>query len=908
MSGSSLAPGHTKRSRTSDAEKDRTKRRRFSKGALDVTEDVQLAAKGQAIENNTQYATSTQDTSAHARDQQTKFSRQNWCLSSPVGGQYSNLDPIITSNEDYLLVGTETAIHVHSIGTSYRSQNPQHLYIITSTGCVSKWNWLSGDQIASWDLARETLHAELCPSEVGELRYMLLFSLRGRKDGKRQFTVTLFNGGTPRDIVVFETTQRIDNFRVFKQGQAIVAWAGQRLLLGAREFNTPDPSTMQYAWREVVLPVRVTCVDVRESGARNRTTPQGSQDNNLDTMDLVLGESGGSILIYPDFLALFPTGGIGSDDSKGLAPRRLHWHRGPVNAVRWSKDGNYIISGGDESVMVLWQLDTGRKQFLPHLSSPICNLVVSTTGKAYIVKLADNCIMVLSATELQPYVTITGLQLCHQVNKPADAAMPESRVALQPPAAVLHPQFHDRLLVAVPASRQSARNHHSTTSSCMLQTYDIRTNSQISRQALARTNATTLRISPEGTEIVTPNVSHLGICQDGKWMATIDDWIPRPEDIRALDSTSASSGSHTLHRETYLKFWRWDEVSNTWKLTTRINSPHSFNSVSVPILDLASRPYSHEFATVGCDAVLRFWCASNRPCLGSATERSENRYQTWKCRGTIDLKCAFIGGGTEPANAACIGFSEDGSVLAVCVQTRSSPDYGLVILVDTQNCIIHHSRIGVYSGRPCVSKFLGRYLVILSLHSTHIWDTVGDIVRTINSSGIQDNTPCDDQLLAVSSKSQTCAVASRVPRHLAGTRRSSGSLFDIRVYDVQTLSLLTRQSLKHCPVSLLSDPLTGDYIVVDARANVLRLSCSDKAPQSVPQSKDGISCNYGLGSLFGTRSRAMSRHDNLQSLPVNGSSSAPQPFGLPGVFTDTPPFVLPPTSVLFKNLVQNLTT
>jgi NET1-associated nuclear protein 1 (U3 small nucleolar RNA-associated protein 17) len=260
----------------------------------------------------------------------------------------------------YLLVGTETAIHVHSIGTSYRSrtlhlkdgqkvvgynicsENPQHLYIITSTGCVSKWNWLSGDQIASWDLARETLHAELCPSEVGELRYELLFSLRGRKDGKRQFTVTLFNGGTPRDIVVFETTQRIDNFRVFKQGQAIVAWAGQRLLLGAREFNTPDPSTMQYAWREVVLPVRVTCVDVRESGARNRTTPQGSQDNNLDTMDLVLGESGGSILIYPDFLALFPTGGIGSDDSKGLAPRRLHWHRGPVNAVRWSKDGMYL--------------------------------------------------------------------------------------------------------------------------------------------------------------------------------------------------------------------------------------------------------------------------------------------------------------------------------------------------------------------------------------------------------------------------------------------------------------------------------------------------------------------------------------------------------------------------------------
>ncbi|GAQ05617.1 hypothetical protein ALT_2938 [Aspergillus lentulus] len=668
MSGSSLAPGHTKRSRTSDAlrtEKDRTKRRRFSKGALDVTEDVQLAAKGKAMVNNTQNATPTQDPSAHTREQQTKFSRENWCLSSPVGGQYSNLDPIITSDEEHLLVGTDTAIHVHSIGTSYRSrtlqlkdgqkvvgynicsENPQHLYIITSTGCVSKWDWLSGDQIASWDLARETLLAELCPSEFGKLRYELLFSLRGRKDGKRQLTVTLFNGETPRDIVVFETTQRIDNFRVFRQGQAIVAWAGQRLLLGTRELNTPDPSTMQYAWREVVLPVRVTCIDVRESRARSRTIPQGSQDNNPDTMDLVLGESGGSILIYHDFLALFPTGGIGSDDSTGLAPRRLHWHRGPVNAIRWSKDG------GDESVMVLWQLDTGRKQFLPHLSSPICNLVVSTTGKAYIVKLADNCIMVLSATELQPYVTITGLQLCPKVNKLADAALPESRISFQPPAAVLHPQFHDRLLVAVPASRHAARDYHSTTSSCVLQTYDIRTNSQISRQALSRTNATTLRISPEGTEIVAPDVSHLDICQDGKWMATIDDWMPRPEDIRALEPNSTSTGSHTLYRETYLKFWRWDEVSNMWELATRINSPHSCDSVSVPILDLASRPYSHEFATVGCDAMLRFWCASNRPRLGLATKRPEHQYQTWKCRGTIDLKGEFIGGGTEPANAAC---------------------------------------------------------------------------------------------------------------------------------------------------------------------------------------------------------------------------------------------------------------
>lgn len=101
MSGSSLATGHTKRSRTSDAprtEKDRIKRRRFSKGVLDVNAHVQLAAEGKTSEENS--LSLTEDTSAHGCEQQTKVSREKWCLSTPVGGQYSNLNPIITSDEE----------------------------------------------------------------------------------------------------------------------------------------------------------------------------------------------------------------------------------------------------------------------------------------------------------------------------------------------------------------------------------------------------------------------------------------------------------------------------------------------------------------------------------------------------------------------------------------------------------------------------------------------------------------------------------------------------------------------------------------------------------------------------------------------------------------------------------------
>ena len=74
------------------------------------------------------------------------------------------------------------------------------------------------------------------------------------------------------------------------------------------------------------------------------------------------------------------------------------------------KSGNYIISGGTETVLVLWQLDTGKQQFLPHLSATIQNVVVSPTGTSYAVQLSDNSTMVLSTAELKPTANVAGIQ------------------------------------------------------------------------------------------------------------------------------------------------------------------------------------------------------------------------------------------------------------------------------------------------------------------------------------------------------------------------------------------------------------------------------------------------------------------------------------------------------------------
>jgi len=563
-----------------------------------------------------------------------------------------------------------------------------------------------------------------------------------------------------------------------------------------------------------------------------------------------------------------------------------------------STPGNYVVSGGHESVMVLWQLDTGRKQFLPHLSSPICNIVISPTGNSYAVKLADNSIMVLSARELQPYATVIGLQVSPKMVKSRGQFGPNASSSVA--AAVLHPQYPDQLLVAVPASRQMSQDGHYSAISPVLQTYNIHTNNHISRQALARTNTTVLKISPEGSEITTPDIKYLDIVQDGKWMATVDCWSPFPQDTKALGLSNTGDGRANSREETFLKFWKWNGSSNLWELVTRIDGPHFLDNGPTPILGLASRPRSNEFVTIGADAVLRVWCPNPRPLSGLQTgPDAAQQLETWKCRSIVDLKGSSGPNKTDYLNTACLTFSEDGSVLAVCLPSTSSANPGPVLLLDAQKCTIRYNRPGAYSDDPCAVRFLGRHLIVASKRAVSVWDTVDDLIR-IPASPVDGLSAGRSQpLLAVSPRTRTFAIALH---DLQQTKKSRTAQFHVQVYDIESLLPVFSFSVGKCPLVLTSDPRSGDYIIVDAGATVQRFGCPDRTPQTTTRPRELPSrVDSGLVDLFGSQTSAL---QNTATLDTERASS--QSGGLSGVFGEAPSFVLPPASVLFRNVVQSL--
>jgi NET1-associated nuclear protein 1 (U3 small nucleolar RNA-associated protein 17) len=99
-----------------------------------------------------------------------------------------------------------------------------------------------------------------------------------------------------------------------------------------------------------------------------------------------------------------------SDDTKDYIRSIHHWHHLPVRCLTFMADGSYLLSGGEESVMVIWQLDTGHKQFLPRMGGSIASITISPNHRFYCLGLDDNSIRLVNSVTQSIEQVIQGLQ------------------------------------------------------------------------------------------------------------------------------------------------------------------------------------------------------------------------------------------------------------------------------------------------------------------------------------------------------------------------------------------------------------------------------------------------------------------------------------------------------------------
>src|SRR4051794_17603947 len=168
-------------------------------------------------------------------------------------------------------------------------------------------------------------------------------------------------------------------------------------------------------------------------------------------------------------------------------------------------------------------------------------------------RMADNTVMVLSTSDLVPKTNISGLSMARGLGTKLRAT--------------ISPKDADQLLLATPSDLSASSQPSSNQSATMLQTFNIRTSHQVSRQGLARNITTVVNVDPKGRRIVDPDVIHLEVSHDGLWLATVDEWMPPETDCEPLDHQVEESRS-LCKTETFLRFWSWKERSQTWEMTT----------------------------------------------------------------------------------------------------------------------------------------------------------------------------------------------------------------------------------------------------------------------------------------------------------------------------------------------------
>ncbi|KAI1609417.1 WD40-repeat-containing domain protein [Exophiala viscosa] len=765
-----------------------------------------------------------------------------WSLSRAKGGIFIAQDPILTQDDQYLILPTFSEVHVYAAKTSLlvrsfqvdnksditscalSTTDPKRLYVSTSRGLLSVWDWTSGKTLGKHDTKRGLYQILPVQSKDGKETVLALQENEGKGQSIVAYTVD-DSQKFAENRTILRRTSRHSRIKAYAQGSILVVAAVDKLLIAQSQITADGDLDLDYTWRETTVSGTIVSFDAYINLGKSRNTRK------IPILDVAVGLHNGVIAQYEDVLSnLIAKEKKSSTES--VITRKLHWHRTEVNTVKWSRDRNYLISGGNETVLVIWQLDTNQKQFLPHLSTSILGLTVSAAGSAYALRLADNSVMVLPTADLLPSTNVTGLAL--------------GDIGLSSCPVILHPNMPNQLLAAVPANPvvKDLKRGQSTT---FLQSYDVESHFQTNRQALTRNMTTALNVGPDGQSIQEPNVTEIAVSHDGKWLATVDEWHPPATDVDPMYLDADGPETRGADTETSLRIWTAHDGGNTWELVTRIDEPHKPGPHSV--LGLAVNPVRLEMASIGSDAAIRIWSPKARHRNGVAVRNASNeQLYTWTCSRTIHCEQDSVGQSAAPTSAS-LTYSDDGSVLATSWSGPASSTR-FVHLLDPKTGQICASQPDLIPQGTAKIAFAGRYLLCLSRTFT-VFDTL--TTQTIATVDL------DPDFVAPQSQSPSYIAVNKFDGTVAisiSRARKPGStkLVVLRISEGEVRSL-HEASFTGALKGLLAQSTLPGYLMIDDRNRVRSLKPSGMITTALRSSRstglENEQVSRSLDSIFG---------------------------------------------------------
>ncbi|EPZ32131.1 hypothetical protein O9G_005532, partial [Rozella allomycis CSF55] len=206
----------------------------------------------------------------------------------------------------------------------------------------------------------------------------------------------------------------------------------------------------------------------------------------------------------------------------------FHWHSTSVSAVEFSECGNFMMTGGLESVLVVWRLKDGTRQFVPRLGGPIKSIWKSGDESMIFVALMNNSVKVFKFAGMQIKKAINFMSVG---NKKLGNA---SSVAICP--------------VNGAAVFETIPGH--------LQFYSLEDNREMFSMDVSEQNYVSSSFGKKNEGLMY-HVKKVGF--GGKWLVTFE---TRKDD----------NSINLINRK--LKFWEYNEEEKRYEINTIIHSPH----------------------------------------------------------------------------------------------------------------------------------------------------------------------------------------------------------------------------------------------------------------------------------------------------------------------------------------------
>ncbi|TYZ69467.1 hypothetical protein PybrP1_001889 [[Pythium] brassicae (nom. inval.)] len=288
---------------------------------------------------------------------------------------------------------------------------------------------------------------------------------------------------------------------------------------------------------------------------------------------------------------------------------RLHWHAHAVACVAYSCDGQFLLSGGDECVLVSWHVESGRRAYLPRRSAPLASVTTRAGGAGYAVALADHVLFQYNHVTKEEEWHALGLA---RSGDPAAVTLPSRQLVFDPVSG------------ALPLNGRSRAG--------VLQFYDPYKDRVLQSVVLTERNQVT-RTEDEELPIVV--AEHLQFSPSGRELVTLHCEARSPASAAAAGAPLATTGDAQA-----LRFWKRRE-DGSFFVNTAIDAPHGREPVTS--LAFSPAPLAAAAATGDASGEFKVW----KPSAASAS---------WFCQSVVRFRATPI---------TALAFAPDGSLLAV---------------------------------------------------------------------------------------------------------------------------------------------------------------------------------------------------------------------------------------------------